>query len=51
MKKHTMERKFKCPYDEKPGKSYTMNCLYFGCIHQINNDCPLKRNDDECTFS
>lgn len=42
MKKETRDRKFKCPYDEKPGRQYTMNCLYFGCIHQINDDCPLK---------
>lgn len=46
MKKDTRERKFKCPHDERPGKQYTMNCYYFGCIHQINNDCPLKRNDE-----
>jgi hypothetical protein len=46
MKKETRDRKFKCPYNEKPGKQYTMNCLYFGCIHQINDDCPLKGKEN-----
>lgn len=47
MKKETRDRKFKCPYDERPGKQYTSNCYYHGCIHQINGDCPIKEAEDD----
>lgn len=46
MKKETREHKFKCPYGERPGKQFSDNCYTFGCIHQINGDCPLKRDKD-----
>ena len=45
MKKETREQKFKCPYGERPGKQFSDNCYAFGCIHQINGDCPLKREE------
>lgn len=25
----------------KENKGYTMNCFFYGCIHQINGDCPI----------
>lgn len=41
----TVERskKFSCQFSEEVRKagSYTMNCFYFGCIHQIDGDCPV----------
>lgn len=47
MKKKTREKKFICPY---AGPSFgniaiylVNNCYYFGCIHQINGDCPILR--------
>ena len=43
MKKETREKKFKCPYGETDIKQYTMNCHYFGCIHKINDDCPIVK--------
>lgn len=43
MKRETREKKFKCPYGETDTKEYTMNCHYFGCIHKINDDCPIVR--------
>lgn len=46
------EKKFKCPYGEpveggKNMESYTMNCFYFGCIHQIEHDCPIIKEVTE----
>ena len=43
MKKVTREKKFKCQYagEVRENKGYTMNCFYFGCIHQIKDDCPI----------
>ena len=43
MKKQTREKKFKCEFENevKQNKGKTMNCYYFGCIHQINEDCPI----------
>ena len=38
IKKETRDMKFKCPYDERPGKKFSDNCYAFGCIHQINGD-------------
>jgi hypothetical protein len=45
MKKETREKKFKCEFSQevKDNKSYTMNCYYYGCIHQIRGDCPILR--------
>ena len=45
MKKQTREKKFKCEFacEVKKQKEYTHNCFYFGCIHQINGDCPILR--------
>lgn len=41
----TVERskKFSCEFvDEvKKNRGYSMNCFYFGCIHQIDGDCPV----------
>ena len=45
MKMETRDKKFKCPYGERPGKQFSDNCYTFGCIHQINGDCPLKREE------
>lgn len=43
MKKETREKKFKCEFENevKKNRGYTMNCYYFGFIHQINGDCPI----------
>lgn len=43
MKQETREKKFKCQFEEnvKKNKGYTMDCFYFGCIHQINGTCPI----------
>ena len=43
MKKETCEKKFKCDFMEevKKNNEYSMNCYYFGCIHQINGTCPI----------
>lgn len=45
MKKETREKKFKCQFagEVNKKKEYTHNCFYFGCIHQINGDCPILR--------
>ena len=45
MKKETREKKFKCEFSQEvlENKSYTMNCFYYGCIHQIRGDCPILR--------
>lgn len=40
MKKEKREKKFICPYG---GHASGNNCHYFGCIHQINGDCPILR--------
>ena len=41
----TVERskKFSCEFDDEVRNSggYSMNCFYFGCIHQIDGDCPV----------
>lgn len=43
MKRETREKKFKCEFSKevKENKGYTMNCYFYGCIHQINGDCPI----------
>ena len=42
MKKEN-NKKFECEFMEevKKNNSYSMNCYYFGCIHQINGSCPI----------
>ena len=40
MKKETREKKFICQYG---GQASGNNCHYFGCIHKINDDCPILR--------
>lgn len=41
----TVERskKFSCEFADEVRErgGYTMNCFYFGCIHQIDGDCPV----------
>ena len=41
----TVERykKFSCDFESevRENGSYTMNCFFFGCIHQIDGDCPV----------
>lgn len=34
-------KKFSCEFAEeaKARGGYSMNCFYFGCLHQINDDC------------
>ena len=43
----TVERskKFSCEFSEevRDNGGYTMNCYYFGCIHQIDHDCPVVK--------
>lgn len=43
----TVERskKFSCEFSEevRDNGGYTMNCYYFGCIHQIDHDCPIVK--------
>lgn len=36
-------KKFSCDFETevRENGSYTMNCFYFGCIHQIDGDCPV----------
>lgn len=45
----TVERskKFSCEFSEevRDNGGYTMNCYYFGCIHQINGNCPFLKGD------
>lgn len=43
MKNEKSEKKFKCQFEEnvRKNKGYTMDCFYFGCIHQINGTCPI----------
>lgn len=49
MKKETREKKFKCPFNEtldiikENNGNFTMTCYYFGCIHQIDDNCPIIR--------
>lgn len=35
------EKKFYCEFAEeaKARGGYSMSCFFFGCIHQINDDC------------
>lgn len=35
------QKKFNCEFAEevKERGAYSMNCLYFGCIHIIDDDC------------
>lgn len=40
MKKETRENKFKCPYG---GPANGHNCHALGCLHLINNECPIYR--------
>jgi hypothetical protein len=49
MKKETRDKKFKCQFSSevKANKGLTMNCYYFGCIHQINGDCPILQGGDK----
>ena len=49
MKKETRQKKFKCQFDSevRNNKGYTMNCYYFGCIHQINGDCPILQGGEK----
>lgn len=46
MKKETRENKFKCPNGIEHATGYKMDCYYFGCIHQINDTCPIIRGED-----
>lgn len=46
MKNETREKKFKCPYGcgtIQDSHRLTENCFYFGCLHQINDTCPILR--------
>lgn len=49
MIKETREKKFKCQFagEVKKNKGYTMNCYYYGCIHQINGDCPILQGGNK----
>lgn len=40
MKKEKREIKFKCPHG---GSGTGHNCHALGCIHLINNSCPIYR--------
>lgn len=35
------QKKFNCEFAEeaKERGGYSMSCFFFGCIHQINDDC------------
>lgn len=48
MKKQTRQKKFKCEFAAEvcANKGYTMNCFYFGCIHQIKGDCPILQGGE-----
>lgn len=40
------KKDFRCPYGEhldnaQGSVTYVYNCFYFGCIHQIYNNCPI----------
>lgn len=43
----TVERskKFSCEFSEEVRErgGYSMNCFYFGCIRQIDGDCPVLK--------
>jgi hypothetical protein len=49
MKRETREKKFKCEFakEVKENKGYTMNCFFYGCIHQIRGDCPILNGGDK----
>lgn len=38
-------KKISCEFSEevRDNGGYTMNCYYFGCIHQIDHDCPIVK--------
>lgn len=40
-----MRNAFKCPYNGT-GRN-NMNCFYFGCLHQINDTCPILKRERE----
>lgn len=42
-----LSEKFFCEFKEEVQKnnSYSMNCYYFGCIYQINGNCPFLKGD------
>ena len=42
MKNEKREIKFKCPYG---GSGSGHNCHALGCIHLINNSCPIYRRE------
>lgn len=54
MGKEMKKKDFTCPYGDPfdggaDTKGYTMTCHYFGCLHQINDDCPIiKEAINEC---
>lgn len=43
----TLERskKFSCQFADEVKKNggYTMNCFYFGCLHQQDGNCPVLK--------
>lgn len=45
----TLERskKFSCEFSDEVKKNgyYTMNCFYFGCLHQQDGTCPVLKGD------
>lgn len=49
MKKETREKKIKCEFagEVRENKGYIMNCFYFGCIHQINGNCPILQGGEK----
>ena len=48
MKKETREKKFKCQFagEVRENKGFTMNCHYYGCIHLINDTCPILKGGE-----
>lgn len=46
MKKEN-DKKIFCDFEDevKKNNSYSMNCHYFGCIYQINGNCPFLKGD------
>ena len=47
VKQETREKKFKCPNGIEHATGYKMDCYFYGCVHQINDTCPVIRGEDE----